>query len=125
MPPHPLHKLAGLMRKFGIFLSRKIAKCLHAKEINFFIFFANSKIVQACLVLSGHFLSIFIVVVFSGYFARLLRYLPAGQSSMCKSTPPVDQRKRRTRAKFRAKKGIKVENKGRLLRYLPAGALFV
>ena len=42
------------MRKFVIFLSRKIANRLHAKEINFFIFFANSKIVQACLVLSEH-----------------------------------------------------------------------
>jgi len=42
------------MRKIGIFLSRKIANRLRAKEINFFIFFANSKIVQACLVLSGH-----------------------------------------------------------------------
>jgi len=27
LPPHPLHKLAGLMRKFGIFLVREIAKC--------------------------------------------------------------------------------------------------
>ncbi len=43
---------------------------------------------------------------FSGSFARLLCYLPAGQSSMCTSTPPVDRRKRRTRAKFLAKKNI-------------------
>jgi len=43
--------------------------------------------------------------VFSGSFARLHRYLPAGQSSMCNSTPPVDRRaKPCTRAKFRAKK---------------------
>jgi hypothetical protein len=44
-------------------------------------------------------------VIFSGYFARLHRYLPAGQSSMCNSTPPVDRRaKPCTHAKFRAKR---------------------
>ena len=37
---------------------------------------------------------------------RLHRYLPAGQSSMCNSTPPVDRRaKPCTRTKFRAKNG--------------------
>ena len=42
--------------------------------------------------------------IFSGYFARLLCYLPAGQSSMCNSTPPVDRRSKPcTRTKFRAK----------------------
>ena len=47
----------------------------------------------------------FVNEVFSGSFARLLRYLPAGQSSMYYSTPPVDRRaKPCTRAKFRAKK---------------------
>jgi len=47
----------------------------------------------------------FLAVVFSGYFARLRCYLPAGQSSMCKSTPPVGRRaKPCTPAKFLAKK---------------------
>ena len=46
------------------------------------------------------------ISIFSGYFARLLRYLPAGQSSMCNSTTPVDRRKRRTYAKFRAKRRL-------------------
>ena len=43
--------------------------------------------------------------VFNGGFVQLLRYLPAGQSSMCNSTTPVDRRvKPCTHAKFRAKK---------------------
>ena len=74
MSPHPLHKLARFMRKFVIFLLIKIAKCLRDMEINFFIFFTNSRIVQARFVLSGYILSGFWAVVFSGYFARLLRY---------------------------------------------------
>jgi hypothetical protein len=51
-------------------------------------------------------------MIFGGSFGRLLRYLPAGQSSMCTSTPPVNRRKRRTRPKLRAKIDIKIENKG-------------
>ncbi len=67
---------------------------------------------QACLVLSGYTLSGFWAVVFSGSFARLLCYLPTGQSSMCKSTPPVDRRaKPCTPAKFRAKNWMRYKKK--------------
>ena len=52
---HTLHEPARMVRKIGIFEGVKIDKSLSYKEINFFIFLADSKIVQAHLVLSGHF----------------------------------------------------------------------
>ena len=54
---HTLHEPARLVRKFGKNGGVKFAKLLLGKEINFFIFLADSKIVQAQLVLSGHFRS--------------------------------------------------------------------
>ena len=50
---HTLHEPARLVRKFGKNEEVKIAKSLVGKEINFFIFLADSKIVQAHLMLSG------------------------------------------------------------------------
>ena len=65
---HTLHEPARLMRKIGIFEGVNFAKSLVGKEINFFIFLADSKIVQAHLVLLRQAMS-----VFSGFFSRLLR----------------------------------------------------
>ena len=45
-----LHKLAGFVRKLGIFLGLEIAKLLLGKELKNFIFLVNSKIVSAHLV---------------------------------------------------------------------------
>jgi len=92
------------MRKFGIFLSRKIANRLPDKEINFFIFFPNSKIVQARLVLSGRSLSIFercfLAVILHDYYVIRPRY----KCSQYLNTAPLYARpKPCSRAKFRAK----------------------
>ena len=46
-----------MVRKIGIFRVVKICKLLVGKEINFFIFLVDSKIVQAQLVLSGQIIS--------------------------------------------------------------------
>ena len=52
---HTLHEPARLVRKIGKNEEVKIAKSLLGKEIKFFIFLVDSKIVQAPMVLSGHF----------------------------------------------------------------------
>jgi len=48
-----MNDIARLVRKFGIFLVPKIANRLRQKQLKNFIFFDDSKIVQACLVLSA------------------------------------------------------------------------
>ena len=52
--PPPLVQTCAFHAKIRDFFLIKIANRLHTKEINFFIFFADSRIVQARFVLSGH-----------------------------------------------------------------------
>ena len=63
-----MHKLARFVRKSVFFLIDKIANSFLDKEINFFIFLANSRIVQARFVLCGQFLSGIIRVIKHGIF---------------------------------------------------------
>ena len=60
---YPLHELASLVRNRVIFSFAKIDKYRWGKEINFFIFLANSTIVQPLSMLSRQTLSGFLAVL--------------------------------------------------------------
>ena len=102
------------MRKWGIFKPAKIDKCLCDMEINFFIFFANSKIVQPPSMLCGYFASGFlrffwppaVLAAPSANPHRTICTIPVGGES-----PPC------RRPKLRAKK----ELAGRVCKFCKAG----